>query len=275
MSSLFSSRVSRVHILMGISSCFLFLRSWRKCVEPWATQLPTTASCCCSAPWGRFSAVAWSPRTSSAACPPTAEKRAAASRRPCGKKESLRCERRPSLHLTELVLIVAWPLQGVCVGIHPLQETHCGGNKRTCSGFGGLHPAPMWRGVGQWESLVPNSMRSPPPHPLWMLLLHLPPDPGRSTGGSQHWRVHSTLSSWTIPVTTWLPGPSLPESNIWIACHIEIPLLSRPTRWCSVEENSRHKKRAVEGWCHRSSGRPHLTKKWCCVWRKWRPAMQW
>lgn len=35
----------------------------------------------------------------------------------------------------------------------------------------------------------------------------------------------------------------------------------RPTRCCSVEENSQHKKHAVEVWCHRSSGQPHLTKK--------------
>lgn len=63
-------------------------RSWRKCAGRWVTQQLMTASCCCSAPWGRFSAAAWSRRTWWAAWRPTAGKRAAASQMQSGNAKS-------------------------------------------------------------------------------------------------------------------------------------------------------------------------------------------
>lgn len=52
---------------------------------------------------------------------------------------------------------------------------------------------------------------------------------------------------------------SAPSTLNWLhRCFVPT---GRPTRCCSVEGNSRRRKRAVEAWCHKSSGPPHLTRK--------------
>lgn len=81
----------RVTVTASRANLPLLLRSWRKCAELWVTRLLMTASCCCSAPWGRFSAAAWSRRTWWAAWPLTAGKRAAALLTQSGNEESNFC----------------------------------------------------------------------------------------------------------------------------------------------------------------------------------------
>lgn len=179
--------------------------------------------------------------------------------------------------MTELIVLLH--LQRLCVGVHPLQETHCGGGEWACSGLRGVHPAPVWCGVGQWEGLVPNSMCSPPLHPLGMLLLHIPPDPGRSSGGS--WQQQDNIGSvLRVNFLHLKNSPSLPEMDFLIngKYFLTKPISNpndRPMRCCSVEENSQHKKQAVGVWCHKSSGPPLLTRRWCCAWRRWHHAVQW
>ncbi|XP_047650074.1 chromodomain Y-like protein 2 isoform X1 [Phacochoerus africanus] len=72
--------------------------------------------------------------------------------------------------------------EGLREGLYPVQEAHRGGDQWAGAGPGRLHPAPVRHCVGQREGLVPDPLRHHPPDARRLLLLHLPPDPGRGAG---------------------------------------------------------------------------------------------